>query len=59
VIDHVPRSVEFFNLVFFAVLVSTLVQGATVEPLARALGLSGSAPPPGRTPEPGLLIPRD
>jgi potassium/hydrogen antiporter len=53
VIDHVPRSVEFFDLVFFAVLVSTLVQGATVEPLARALGLSGSARSPGRTSAPG------
>jgi potassium/hydrogen antiporter len=39
VIDHVPRSVEFFDLVFFAVLVSTLVQGATVAPLARLVRL--------------------
>jgi potassium/hydrogen antiporter len=37
VIDHIPRSVEFFDLVFFAVLVSTLVQGATVGPLAKRL----------------------
>ena len=35
VIDHVPRSIEFFDLVFFAVLVSTLLQGATVTPLAQ------------------------
>jgi cell volume regulation protein A len=53
VIDHVPRSVEFFDLVFFAVVVSTLLQGATVAPLARALGLegdlSGPPPPPART----------
>jgi cell volume regulation protein A len=35
VIDRVPRSVEFFDLVFFAVLVSTLLQGATVAPLAK------------------------
>ena len=56
VIDHVPRSVEFFDLVFFAVIVSTLLQGATVEPLARALGLSGSAPPPDRTSEPDPSI---
>src|SRR5215208_3834914 len=34
VIDHVPRSVEFFNIVFFAVLVSTLLQGMTFERLA-------------------------
>ena len=39
-IDHVPRSLEFFNLVFFAVLVSTLIQGATVELLANRLGIS-------------------
>jgi len=39
-IDHVPRSLEFFNLVFFAVLVSTLIQGATVELLANRLRMS-------------------
>jgi potassium/hydrogen antiporter len=39
-IDHVPRSLEFFNLVFFAVLVSTLIQGATVELLANRLGIN-------------------
>ena len=41
VIDHVRGSIEFFDLVFFAVLVSTLLQGATVELVARRLGLSG------------------
>jgi cell volume regulation protein A len=46
VIDHVPGSLEFFNLVFFAVLVSTVVQGATVELLARRLRIS--APSQGR-----------
>jgi cell volume regulation protein A len=40
VIEHVPRSDEFFNLVFFAVLLSTLLQGSTFEPLARALGVT-------------------
>ena len=35
VIDGVPHSREFFNIVFFAVLLSTLLQGATFEPLAR------------------------
>ena len=35
-IEGVPHSVEFFNIVFFAVVVSTLLQGATFEPLARA-----------------------
>ena len=39
VIDGVPRSLEFFNIVFFAVLVSTVVQGSTVELLAERLGL--------------------
>jgi cell volume regulation protein A len=38
----IPRSVEFFNIVFFAVLVSTLIQGATVEPLARRLGVTAT-----------------
>jgi cell volume regulation protein A len=40
VINHVPGSLEFFNLVFFAVLVSTVVQGATVELLAQHLRIS-------------------
>jgi cell volume regulation protein A len=37
VLAGVPGSGDFFNIVFFAVLVSTLIQGATVAPLARAL----------------------
>ncbi|HYV17296.1 MAG TPA: potassium/proton antiporter [Conexibacter sp.] len=44
VIAGVPHSVEFFDIVFFAVLVSTVVQGATFEPLARRLGATTSAP---------------
>jgi cell volume regulation protein A len=43
VIDGVPRSLEFFNIVFFAVLVSTVVQGSTVETLAGRLGLTEPA----------------
>jgi potassium/hydrogen antiporter len=39
VIEGVPGSHDFFNIVFFAVLVSSLVQGTTVGPLARRLGL--------------------
>lgn len=39
VIAHIPRSVEFFNIVFFVVLLSTLIQGSTVETLARRLHL--------------------
>ena len=44
VIDHVPHSAEFFNVVFFAVLLSTLLQGSSFEPLARALDVTTDAP---------------
>jgi potassium/hydrogen antiporter len=44
VIDRVPNSLQFFNIVFFAVLVSTVVQGSTFEGLARRLGLSTTQP---------------
>jgi cell volume regulation protein A len=44
VIDHVPRSVEFFDIVFFAVLVSTVLQGSTFELIARRLRLTTSDP---------------
>jgi cell volume regulation protein A len=44
VIAGVPHSLQFFNIVFFAVLVSTLIQGATFEPLARRLGVTTSQP---------------
>jgi len=44
VIEGVPRSEEFFNIVFFAVLVSTILQGASFEPLARWLGVTTSEP---------------
>jgi potassium/hydrogen antiporter len=40
VIEGVSGSLEFFNIVFFAVLLSTLLQGATFEPLVRRLGLT-------------------
>jgi cell volume regulation protein A len=40
VIEQVPGSLEFFNIAFFAVIVSTLLQGATFEPLARRLGVT-------------------
>jgi hypothetical protein len=40
VIAEVPHSVEFFNIVFFAVLVSTLLQGSTFEAFARRLGVT-------------------
>jgi cell volume regulation protein A len=44
VIAGVPQSFEFFNIVFFAVLVSTLVQGTTFERLASALGVTTNEP---------------
>jgi cell volume regulation protein A len=44
VIAGVRHSVEFFEIVFFAVLVSTVVQGTTFEPLARRLGATASEP---------------
>jgi cell volume regulation protein A len=37
VIEHVPRSLQFFNIVFFAVLLSAAVQGITIGPLASRL----------------------
>jgi len=49
VIASVSEGFEFFNIVFFAVLLSTLLQGSTFEPLARWLKLTepeGQAPPP-------------
>jgi potassium/hydrogen antiporter len=44
VLDNIPDSTEFFNIVFFAVVISTLVQGTTFEPLARRLGVTTSEP---------------
>jgi cell volume regulation protein A len=39
VISGVAHSIEFFDIVFFAVLVSTLLQGLTFERVARRLGM--------------------
>jgi cell volume regulation protein A len=54
VLEGVPRSEEFFAIAFFAVLVSTVVQGTTFEGLARRLGVTtGRAalrPPPRQRP---------
>lgn len=44
VIGHVSHSLQFFNIVFFAVLVSTAVQGSSFESLARRLRLTTSEP---------------
>lgn len=45
VIAGVPHSEEFFDIVFFAVLLSTVVQGSTIEPFARRLGVTSERAP--------------
>jgi potassium/hydrogen antiporter len=44
VIAGVGVGTEIFNIVFFAVLLSTVVQGLTIEPVARALGVTSPRP---------------
>jgi potassium/hydrogen antiporter len=44
VIAGIPESETYFNIVFFAVVISTVLQGATVEPLARRLRVTTSRP---------------
>ncbi|MEA2323778.1 MAG: potassium/hydrogen antiporter [Solirubrobacteraceae bacterium] len=44
VIAGVQGSGELFNIVFFAVLISTVVQGASFEPLAERLGVTTREP---------------
>jgi potassium/hydrogen antiporter len=44
VVEGVGEASLLFNIVFFVVVTSTLVQGATFEPLARALGLTTQEP---------------
>ena len=44
VIEGLDPDREFFNIVFFAVVTSTLLQGSTVEWLARRLGVTTSEP---------------
>jgi cell volume regulation protein A len=44
VIEGVPRSLESFNIVFFAVVVSTLLQGSTFQTVAERLGLTTNEP---------------
>jgi cell volume regulation protein A len=56
VIEGVEGSEEFFNIVFFAVLLSTVVQGATFEALAKRLGVTTSEPAlPAALIEPGAI----
>jgi cell volume regulation protein A len=40
VLAGIPSSLEFFNIVFFAVLLSLLIQGTTFVEVARRLGLT-------------------
>src|SRR4051794_1013391 len=58
VIDGIPRSHEFFNIVFFVVLLSTILQGTTFEPLAKRLGVTTHHPAPPRPPAPPGASPR-
>jgi cell volume regulation protein A len=44
VIADVPHSQDFFNIVFFAVVLSTILQGSTMEVLAERLGLTTADP---------------
>ena len=56
VIAGVEGSEEFFNVVFFAVLLSTVVQGATFEAFAQRLGVTTSEPAlPAALIEPGAI----
>lgn len=45
-LDRVPGADDIFNVVFVVVIVGTLLQGFTISPLAKALGLSKDEPPP-------------
>ena len=40
VLEHAPHGREFFDIVFFAVLLSTLLQGTTIDVVARRLGVT-------------------
>ena len=42
VIERVPGSLEFFNIAFFVVLISTVIQGISFEPVARILGVTSA-----------------
>jgi potassium/hydrogen antiporter len=44
VIEGIPQADRFFNLVFFVVITSALIQGATIDPLARRLRLTTREP---------------
>ena len=47
-LQRVPGADVIFNVVFVVVIVGTLLQGFTISPLAKLLGLSRDEPPPAR-----------
>src|SRR4051794_33168702 len=56
VTEHIAGGTEIFNVVFFVVLLSTVLQGTTIQPLARLLGAtSDEAAIPAPLVEPTLL----
>jgi cell volume regulation protein A len=56
VTEHVPNGHLIFNVAFFVVLLSTMLQGTTIEPVARWLGVtSDEAALPAPLVEPVLL----
>jgi cell volume regulation protein A len=56
VIEQIPGSDDFFNIVFFAVLISTVLQGTTVDPLAQRLHVTSDEPAlPGNLVEVGAV----
>src|SRR5690242_14432076 len=56
VIAGVPHSQEFFNITFFAVVISTVLQGLTFEPFARSVGATTDEPAlPGPLVETGTI----
>ena len=44
VLEGVPGANSYFNIVFFVVFISALLQGATFEPIAQALGVTTDRP---------------
>ncbi len=44
VIEGLSEGPEIFNIIFFVVVTSTLIQGTTFEPLARRLGVTSDEP---------------
>src|SRR4051794_24956285 len=56
VTEHIPGATLLFNVIFFVVLLSTAVQGTTIQPLARVFGAtSDEAAIPAPLVEPTLL----